>query len=533
MTLSARDILRPTGREFSRSKNFRMTRQGVLVEPYQRLNQEQIELIHRESMTILRDPGIICFNRTAAELFGDHGAEVALIEAEGAPHWKLKIPEKTILDAAESAPSIIKLGARDERNAMILDAHEPRVRFASGSEANNWLEVEIETFTSKRDPSIEIEFPIFREERGNVQRLAKAAHLCEHMENWDSFLRTINIQDDDINDDNKDVNKFFASLNNTTKHVMSGLTEIAQLDNVVRMAEIIAGGEKELRANPIISFITCVVKSPLQFVDDSAAKAMEVVKKGLPLVLSSSPQGGSTAPIKEDGMVASINAEIMASVALAQLTNKGAPVLYGSVPTRARMDDLNESYGFPEFNQYNIDCVQMARFYSVPCYSTAGVSDGKVPGIQASVERLFSHILVALGGPQYLHYAFGLLERTNTFCPVQAVLDDAHIGMVKRFAAQPVVNEAEISDSLMQIRKVMATSHKLYVRYARNKIRSGEISSAYPFEGKGMIDETIIRAQERLEEVFALPRRGIDDATVDQIIQEVPGILERLRKDHV
>lgn len=508
-----------------------MARQGVLVEPYRRLNQEQIELIHRESMSILMEPGILCFNRDAMELFAGHGAEAIRVDTEGAPCWQLKIPEKTILDAVGSAPHTIKLGARDEENSLVLNAHEPRVRFASGSEANNWLEVDIEAFTGKRNPDIEMLAPVFREEKGTLVRLAKAAHLSQHLENWDSFLRTINIQDDDINDDNKDVNKFFVSLDNTTKHVMSGLTTTDQLAPTVRMAEIIAGGRDKLIENPIISFITCVVKSPLQFVDDTSAKAIEIARHGLPVVLSSSPQGGSTAPIKEDGMVAQINAEIVSSIALAQLANKGTPVLYGSVPTRARMDDLNESYGSPEFNQYNIDCVQMARYYGIPCYSSGGISDGKVPGIQASVERLFSHLMVALSGPQYLHYAFGLLDRTNTFCPVQAVLDDTHINMVKRFATQPNVNEAEVAESLNQVRKVMGTSHKLYVRYARSKIRAGEISPVYPFEGKGMVDETLMLARERMESILSLPCRHLDKETRDRVFKEIPGILTRLKND--
>ena len=35
-----------------------MSRQGILVEPYQRLNQEQVTNIHRASLEILIDPGI-------------------------------------------------------------------------------------------------------------------------------------------------------------------------------------------------------------------------------------------------------------------------------------------------------------------------------------------------------------------------------------------------------------------------------------------------------------------------------------------
>jgi len=506
-----------------------MARQGVLVDPYQRLNLKQVEQIHRASLDILRDPGIVCFNRNAAEMFGDYGAEVLPIEQGVVPRWMLKIPEKVISETLQTAPQVVKLGARDENNCLILDGREPRVRFASGSEANNWLDVDVETFVSKREPDYEVDFPVFRIEKGTLDRLAKAAQLCEHLDSWDGFLRTVNIQDDDINDENKDVNKFFVSLNNTTKHVMSGLTQLSQLDNVVRMACIIAGGENRFGDNPIISFITCLVKSPLQLVDDTTQKAIEIARRGIPLVISSSPQGGSTAPIREEGMVAQINAEILVGIALTQLVKKGTPVLYGSVPCRASMEDLNDSYGSPEFSQYNIDCVQMARYYGLPCYSTGGVSDIKVPGIQAAVERLFSHILVTLAGPQYIHYAFGLLGRTNTFCPVQAVLDDAHISMVKRFVKRPTITDDGVSECLEQIRRVMGTSHKLYVRFVRSALHSGEIAPPYPFESKDMVDKTLFQARERMEDVLSLPPCHIDKATLDRVFQQAPGLLTRLR----
>jgi trimethylamine--corrinoid protein Co-methyltransferase len=193
------------------------------------------------------------------------------------------------------------------------------------------------------------------------------------------------------------------------------------------------------------------------------------------------------------------------------------------------MDDLNDSYGVPEFSQYNIDCVQMARYYSLPCYSSGGVSDVKVPGIQASVERLFSQILVTLAGPQYIHYAFGLLERTNTFCPTQAVLDDAHIDIVKRFMQQPMFTNNTVPELLGQIRRVMNSSHKLFTRFVRGALHSGEISPPYPFEGKDMADEVLFRAHERMKEVLSLPPRHIDKHIVDQVFQHVPGLLVRLK----
>ncbi len=505
-----------------------MARQGILVEPYQRLNLEQVERIHQASLAMLTDPGMVCFNRNAAEIFGDHGAKVSSIDQGGTACWLVRIPERLIIDAVQAAPKVVKLGARDEDNCLILDGCEPRVFFVSGSETNIWLDVDFPTYVKKSDTSVEISVPEFRRRRGTVLDLCQAAHLCEHLDTLDAFIRPVNIQDKDITEDNKDVNKFFASLNNTTKHVMAGLTSLKQLDNVVNMAKLIVGGDEELKENPIISFITCLVKSPLQFVNDTTQTLIEICRRGLPLVVSSSPQAGTTAPMKEAGIMAQINAEVLAGITLSQLVNKGTPVLYGSVPVRARLDNLNDSYGAPETSQYNIDCVQIARFYKLPCYSTAGVCDTKIPGTQSSIERLFSDILVTLSGPQYLHCAYGLLDGNSTFCLLQAVLDDAHFQMIRYFLRPPRISQAEIDDTLKQVREVVTTPQKLYIRYIRPMLRSGQLSMPYPFEGDGETDNVLALAYERMNQLLSQPVEHIDPATTSRVFQEIPGILPRL-----
>ena len=294
------------------------------------------------------------------------------------------------------------------------------------------------------------------------------------------------------------------------------------------MAELIVGGKKALEENPIISFITCLVKSPLQFVDDTTATFIEVCRRGLPVAVSSSPQAGTTAPIKEAGIMAQINAEVLAGITLGQLVKPGTPVLYGSVPVRARMDTLGDSYGSVETSQYNIDCVQMARFYRLPNYSTSGVCDSKIPGQQSSIERLFSDIVVAMSGPQYLHCAFGLLDCNSVFCLLQAVLDDAHFKIIKFFLRQPRIDQPEMEAALKQIRAVVTTPQKLYISYIRPVLRSGEISGIYPFEGSGETDDVFELAYEQMKDLLARPVEHIDRETTARIFEEIPGILPRL-----
>jgi trimethylamine--corrinoid protein Co-methyltransferase len=505
-------------------------RKGIVVHPYERLNADQIKHLHQASLAILEEPGIWCYNLRAADLFGSAGARVREETEHGQPVWRISLPAVLVEEAIAKAPSRFVLGAREPENRLLLDAETPRIYFGSGSETNVWLETEMETFASTKNPDQTLRVPRYRELRGSADLLCRAANLCEHLDNLDFFIRPVNIQDPEIDETNHDVNNFFARLNNITKHVQAGLTRLDSLDDVIRIAEIIAGGKQELRDNPVLSFITCVFKSPLQLVADTADKVFAIVEAGLPLVISSSPQGGSSAPIQEAGMVAQINAEILAGVTMVQLIREGAPVLYGSVPVRARMDDLHDLYGCPEFNQYNIDCAQLARHYHIPCYSTAGVGDAKVPGTQAMFEKLFTHLYMAMSGAQYIHYAFGLLDRTNTFCPVQAVIDNELIGQVKHCLRAPKVDAEETKAAVAMVNKVMGTSHRLFARHARKAIHAGDVSDPFAFGAKDQQDRVVELALAELVRIDSQPARNLPKAVVEEIFETVPGILPKLRQ---
>lgn len=484
-------------------------REGILVTPHCRLSDAQVRLVDEVSRELLQDPGLLCYNAEAAEIFRKAGAKTE--EAHGCA--RIRVPAAIIDKALESAPSKIVLGARDPDNRLILDADEPRVRFASGSETNIWLEVSFDGVV-----------PRFTRRDGTIERLCRTAHLCENLDNLDSFIRCVNIRDKEVTEDNKDVNKFLASLNNTTKHVQAGLTSLAVLDDVVRMGEIIAGGKDAFRKNPVLSFITCVIKSPLQIVGDTASKLIEISRRRVPLVVSSSPMGGGTAPFDEFGMVAQINAELLAGVTLTQLVSPGTPVLYGSVPVRTRLDNLNDMYGAPEFNHYNLDCTQMARYYGLPCYSTAGIGDTSVPGIQATAEKLLQLMSVPWGGAQYIHYSFGLLERTNVFCPEQAVMDDAHIGMVKRVLQGTNVSEDGRDAVLAMVREVMETDHRTYMYHLPLPTRE-PVYICYPLEDEE--GDALRAAHRRYQEIMELARSPLPEKIQEEIVSRVPGILTK------
>ncbi len=506
-----------------------MSERGVVVsKPYNRLSREQIELIDKISLALLENPGILCYHEESVSLLEKAGATAKATREGEHEAWWVSIPAKVVKEALESAPSKIVLGARDPENRVILDAESYRTHFGSGSETNYWVEAKPEVFKSREDGH-ERTFPLLTKQRGSVDLLCRSAHLAEQLENLDFFIRNVNVQDEDITTDNKDVNVFFSSLNNITKPVIGGVADFNQLEKVVEMAETITGGRDELVKNPVVSFITSVIKSPLQVVAETAEKLVAIARLGLPVVISTSPQGGSTAPIDEVGMVAQVNAEALAGITINQLAGPGAPVIYGAVPVRARMDDLHDMYGVPEFCHYTMACAQMARYYGVPCYSTAGVGDAKVPGIQASVEKVYTHTAVPFAAPDLVHYSFGLLDKTQIFSPEQAVLDNHHIGMSKFLYRESGVTEESVDKTIKMIQDVMNSPYRMYARYARPLLRRGEIFAGFPFEGElEDQDQTLLKVHEHMEELEKREPKHLPEDVCAKIFEKIPGLLPRL-----
>ncbi|MGD8395811.1 MAG: trimethylamine methyltransferase family protein [Candidatus Eiseniibacteriota bacterium] len=498
-------------------------RPGIVVEPIERLDASRLERLHRGSLELLEDPGVVCFNEEAVAIFAEAGCRVEESERDRAN--VVHVPARMVEEALASAPSRVVLGARRPADDLVLDAAIPRVYFGTGSETNTFLETRV-TPADGDGGATSVGLRVEHEAtRGSLRRLADSARLCNALEHLDFFIRNVNIQDEDIDDSTKDVNVFLASLMYMTRHVQAGLTSLDALPHVVRMGELVAGSAERFRQAPVLSFIACLVKSPLQMVDDTTEKVIEIARRGLPLVISSSPQGGSTAPVQEEGMVMLINAEILAGITLTQLVRPGTPVLYGAVPVRARLDTLHDLYGAPEFVHYNVDCVQLARRYGLPCYSTAGVGDSKVPGLQASAEKTFSQLAVAQAGAQYIHYAFGLLDRTGTFSPVQAVIDDANIGLVKQIVRPAQWDEEHIERALNDVRKVMSSGTRLFARLIRKQIRRGVVSGPYPLESDDDRDRVLEAACRRVAAVRATPGERLLDDVLAAIRAEVPGLV--------
>jgi trimethylamine--corrinoid protein Co-methyltransferase len=105
--------------------------------------------------------------------------------------------------------------------------------------------------------------------------------------------------------------------------------------------------------------------------------------------------------------------------------------------------------GSIEFGITNAAITQMAHFYRVPIYNSAGMTESKLPDIQAGIEKTQSAIQVALAGSNFIHHAAGMLEDMSTIAYEQFVIDNDMLGMVMR-----AVQGIEVTDETLALEAI-------------------------------------------------------------------------------
>lgn len=395
---------------------------GLCGGQYRPLTEGEIKTIHETSARLLADPGIRVNNRQALEIFAAGGAEVDFAAQI------VRIPRSLLEEAIARAPSRVVLCGRDEEHDLSLEG--ARTYLGTGGTVLNVLDPE----TGRRRPT-------------TLEDLKDLARLTDALENVHFYM--LPVYPTELDPAEVDVNRFWGALTNTAKHVMGGVYSLQGVREVIGIAAEISGGREQLRERPIISMVTCVM-SPLVMEETYTDLLIEVARQGIPLVCPAEPMAGATAPCTLAATVALSNAETLGGVVLAQLVNPGTPVIYGTVATAMDMKTGSYLSGNIESGLINAASAQMAQFYRLPIYATAGMSDSKIPDVQAGYEKAATALLTALAGANFIHDAAGFLEFCTTISYAQMVIDDEIIGMCMRAVRGIEVNEETLAEEVIR-----------------------------------------------------------------------------------
>jgi trimethylamine--corrinoid protein Co-methyltransferase len=220
---------------------------------------------------------------------------------------------------------------------------------------------------------------------------------------------------------------------NCTKPLVHGTSDLASLEAVAEMAAVVAGGWEELAARPYYVHYAEPF-SPLTHTDDGVAKLLFCVERGIPVIYTPMTLAGSSAPVTGAGNLVACMAESLSGLVMAQLKRRGAPVIFGGVPTVIDMSTTLVSYGAPEMSLWSAALTGMAHYLRLPVFSTAGCTDAVAFDQQAAAESALSCLMAALSGANLVHDV-GFTEAANSASLELITATDEFIGMIKTIMA--------------------------------------------------------------------------------------------------
>jgi trimethylamine--corrinoid protein Co-methyltransferase len=301
---------------------------------------DEIDDVHLATLEVLERTGVFVEDEAALDVFADGGCR---IDRE---RRSVRIPSCVVEDAIRSAPSRLCLAARDPRQDYVVEAN--RVGFTSFGEG---VLIVDPRSGALREPT-----------KADV---GDSARICDYLDSVDVYERAIGAAD--VPQQVGQLHNAEAIFANTTKHVFMGPFNGYLLSKIVAAASVITGGVEKLRERPLISFITCPV-SPLKLVRDTCEIIMGAAREGMCCNILSMAMAGGSSPVTLAGTLVTHNAEVLAGITLSQLSERGAPVIYGSSTTAMDLRLASASVGSPECGLIGAAVAQMARRYLLPSF---------------------------------------------------------------------------------------------------------------------------------------------------------------------
>ena len=478
-----------------------MIRKGINGGSFKPLDESAVRSIHETAMKIIAEVGFKVYSDKALELFKGAGANLD----SGAN--LVRLPPQKVMELIKMAPSEITLYGQEEKHNVILGGS--RVYTSTGGTALN----------------------IFRQSTGEkrpatLEDLKSIAKLVDSLENIHLFL--LPTYPNDLPIEQVDINRFFAGLDNTTKHVMGGIYTLDGLRQVIKMAEIVAGSKEKLRQRPLISMIACTI-SPLRLDKNYSDFMIEIARRGIPVVCPAEPLCGATSPITLAGNVVIQTADSLMGVMLTQLANPGTPVIFGSVATNTDLYDFKYLAGSVEMGLLNAAGAQMAQFYKLPFYATGGMTDSKLLDVQSGYESALTNLLCALAGANLIHDSAGLMEFALTACYEKYVVDNEILGMVMRAVEGIKVDDERLAYDL--IKEVGPGGSFVTAKHTRRFMRTehyqptlSDRNSREVWESKGA-KNTWQRAAEKVNEILSKQGYSLPPTIRNKVLSEIPNIV--------
>jgi trimethylamine---corrinoid protein Co-methyltransferase len=142
---------------------------------------------------------------------------------------------------------------------------------------------------------------------------------------------------------------------------------------------------------------------------------------------------GAMSPCTVAGTLTQVMAEALASLALVQLINPGAPCLMGSFASTIDMQSGAPTFGTPEAAKMVLASGQLARRLGVPFHTVGSLSASKLPDGQAEQEGTWGLLMALFAGANVVNHATGWLEGGLCTGFEKTIIDADLCGKIQRF----------------------------------------------------------------------------------------------------
>ena len=405
------------------AEDLRPIRAGLSGGQYRPLTDADVSRIHAAALDALEQIGLSQAPQSGVDAMTDAGA---ILGDDG----RLRFPRSLVEDMLARAARDITLFGRDERHDLFLSGN--RVHFGTAGAA------------------VHIVDPDTGDYRDSTARdLYDAARITHHLDNLHFFQRAMVCRDVQDNLE-MDINTLVAACSGTTKHVGTSFSDPSHVAPCMDVVHMIAGDEAAWRARPFISNSNCFVVPPMKFAEESCMAMENCIRSGMPVLLLSAGQAGATAPAPIALAIVQAVAECLAGVVYVNSISPGHPAIFGTWPFVSDLRTGAMSGGSAEQALLTAGCAQMHKFYNLPGGAAGGISDSKLPDMQAGWEQMITNTLAGLSGLNMVYEAAGMHASLLGFCQESLVLGDDIIGQVLRCVRGIDVTEDSVSIEAMK-----------------------------------------------------------------------------------
>jgi trimethylamine--corrinoid protein Co-methyltransferase len=383
------------------------------------LSYDLIARILDEAFQLMLSPGIKVQSIEAQDLLTKAGAT--------AQNDVVKIPEKIICKCLDTVPAEFFLFNRKGEPQVHYGGNY--VHFDPGSSGVHILDPE----TLEHKPSY-------------TKDLIRLVKVVEMIPQYDA--QSTAIVCNEVPKSIGDLYRLYILLMFSQKPIVTGSFSLLTLGTMIDMLAIFSGDRKALAEKPTAVFDVCP-SPPLIWSEFGAGNLIELARANIPAQLISMPLAGAAAPVTLLGSVVQHAAESLSGIAIHQLSNPGAPIVWGGAPAIFDMRRGTTPMGAIETAMIDAAYAQVGKSLNLPTHAYLGASDSKIVDAQAGLESGVTAIVGALAGINMISGA-GMLDFLACQSPEKLVVDAEGIAMAQRLLAGIEVRTETLATALFE-----------------------------------------------------------------------------------